>query len=314
MKTISLIPVRNEGWILKYTLQNISSFSDVIIVADQNSKDNTREICKEFKKVILISNMNEGGHSNTVRWLLLDEARKIDGNNLIICIDADEMVSPLYIEKLKDLAKTIDPGTTFSFPWIQLWKSTNKYRLDGVWNKSIKPIAFLDDHKMDYRRSMVINDHTSRIPEGKTNLRLDFPILHFQFAAWNRTEVKQVWYRCAELIASPNTAKKINYKYKDSLDDNAAMTETVPAEWTNGMNFPDQNILDSEDNIRLREIMAWFEKYGIGFFEPLQIWHISVLREEFEKTMAREPKPRIFPKILVFANDFKNKLRAMIKI
>jgi hypothetical protein len=41
--------------------------------------------------------MRSHGHSNKVRWLLLEEARKIEGNNLIFCIDADEVLSPNLI-------------------------------------------------------------------------------------------------------------------------------------------------------------------------------------------------------------------------
>ena len=99
MKVITLIPIKNEDWILEYTLKSVCQFSDHVIVADQQSTDKSLDICKKFPKVKVINNENLG-HSNKVRWSLLDEAREIDGNNLIFCIDADEIISPSCLNKL----------------------------------------------------------------------------------------------------------------------------------------------------------------------------------------------------------------------
>jgi glycosyltransferase involved in cell wall biosynthesis len=76
MKKIVLMPVKNEDWILEYSLSCASLWADYIIVADQNSTDRTPEICKNFDKVIYIKNDSQF-HSGAVRRLLLEEARKI---------------------------------------------------------------------------------------------------------------------------------------------------------------------------------------------------------------------------------------------
>jgi GTP:adenosylcobinamide-phosphate guanylyltransferase len=76
MKIIIASPVKNEEWILPSTLKNFSSFADHIILADQKSTDKTREICARFEKVTVIDNPFKG-YTNEIRWMLLDEARKI---------------------------------------------------------------------------------------------------------------------------------------------------------------------------------------------------------------------------------------------
>ena len=307
MNIITLIPVKNEAWILESTLENCCRFSDYIIVADQMSTDGSREICKKFPKVILIDNPGQG-HSNSVRWLLLDKAREIEGDNLIFCIDADEIVSPFFFssgefDKVRDM---VSPGDSLSFPWIQLWKSTREYRDDGVWKNSLKEMAFFDDRKADYNRTPVINDHTSRIPilSGK-KISVTSPLLHLQFASWERTQIKQAWYRCSELVANPENAKKINHKYSPTLDTQVKLTP-APTDWLKGAIVPELDSFEIAKSWHYRQIIDWFDQYSIEFFEGLQIWHIEVLHDQFIKRVGREPRVKRYPSWLVRLNDLKN--------
>src|SRR5437773_8466501 len=52
MKTIALVPVRNDAWILEHSLACWSAFCDAIIVSDQDSTDGSRDIYKRFPKVV----------------------------------------------------------------------------------------------------------------------------------------------------------------------------------------------------------------------------------------------------------------------
>lgn len=93
MKKILVMPVKNEERILETSLASSSLWADYIIVADQYSTDRTEEICKKFEKVIYVKNNHPGLNQSIARQLLLDEARKIPGNNLIFVLDADEILS-----------------------------------------------------------------------------------------------------------------------------------------------------------------------------------------------------------------------------
>lgn len=44
MKVIALMPVKNEGWILDYTLTCLVNFVDEIIALEDQSTDNTLDI------------------------------------------------------------------------------------------------------------------------------------------------------------------------------------------------------------------------------------------------------------------------------
>lgn len=95
---IVLLRIRNEELLLEDTLNHISSFADFIVVYDDASTDQTREILKAHSKVSFIIENNtwltdvesrllsETRH----RGLLLQEARKRWDFNWCMCCDADE--------------------------------------------------------------------------------------------------------------------------------------------------------------------------------------------------------------------------------
>lgn len=315
MNTILLIPTKNEDWILDFTLSSLHEHVDYILIADQHSTDTTLEICKKYPKVTVIEN-TETGHSNKVRWLLLDEARKVEGDNLIICIDADEIISAHTIATLKEKSAENGIGSTFSLPWIQLWKNTHEHRVDGVWKDNVKAIAFFDNRRMDYERTLVINDHTSRIPTidaGKNILLKDNPLFHIHFLAWKRAQIKQVWYRCSELISSPKKARYINNKYSVSDDSNTVISQPIPRNWLLGISFPNNSVYEKEDTLRIQQIYTWFNTYKTSYFEPLDIWNIPEFKELFIKENHREPRVLHYPKILVELNKMRHWIKNIIK-
>jgi hypothetical protein len=308
-KTIALLPIKNEAWILPTTLSYLSKFCDQIIIADQMSTDGSIKIYKNFPKVKVIENQ-EKFHSNKVRWRLLDEARKIDGDNIFIFLDADEFISPLFFEKeLKEIIENEDKGLILQFKWINLWKDKKEYRSDRYWNKLKKPAIFIDDRKSDYIRNEVINDHTSRVPYCSRKIQIKkYPIIHTEYLYWKKSQIKQSWYMCSELIKSPKKYKKINYKYRDTKNSRKVETTETKEEWTKGIDLPNLNYFIKED-WRYKEILKWFNKYDIAFFESLDIWHIKELENKFIKKNGRKPKSRNYPNFILFLNDIKNKIK-----
>lgn len=306
MKIITLVPVKNEEFIIKTFLENASRFSDHIILADQHSTDRTREIACSFEKVILIDN-DTIGHDNSVRWKLLDEARKIPGNNMMVAIDADEMISPRWFENIKNNIEEEKAPVYFSFTWVQLWNSFDHYRMDGIWGKSMKTCVWLDDRKVDYNRTRVINDHTSRVPGS--DIRAievkEFPLLHYQFAFTERTAYKQAWYRMNEFIAGKK-AQKINLIYSASKEDENMATDSVQTKWLADITLPqrEQNLYSWHKT----EIENWFKEYGITYFEPLDIWHIKEFKESFIKETGRTPKSKKYPGWLIKINNIRHAL------
>jgi hypothetical protein len=288
-KVICLMPVKNEADVLPITLNVISKYCDTVIIADQMSADGSREIYKMFPNIRVIDNPRNG-HSNQVRWDLLKTARQYGDNNLIISLDADEYIPPKLFEKFLN-ETDFKAGDSFRFPWIQLWKSTDYFNDTGVWYRNYQRAAWLDDGVTNYGEEIIINDHVARVPPAFLDncKKIDsLPIIHLQWLSWNKTQFKQILYRCTELVKKPNDYISINSAYSHSLDCDISKLSKVKPEW-----IDDIDSLKTAENLKptwhLQEIKKLFDEHGILFFEPLQIWHIKELEDEFIKQTGRKP-------------------------
>jgi glycosyltransferase involved in cell wall biosynthesis len=315
MKVIGLMPVKNEDWILPYSLRALSDICDHIIVADHQSQDNTRQILRSFSKVDVIEN-KEPTHSNRIRWQLLDAARGYDGDNLILCVDADEIIPPnLWKQFITSSCSRFVSGAWLTFWWVQLWKSTTVYREDeNIGSNSWKPIGFYDDRQATYDNRWVINDHTSRVPGPAHTPRIcvkEAPLLHFQSVAWERNQTKQAWYACNELLHGQDSVW-INERYANIKKNLSERLKPTPPEWFVELSIP-PTLSETGPGWHLSEILAWFDQYGVERFEPLDIWHLASLRETFLKRAGREPRPTPQPSVARrFIMRATRKLRRML--
>ena len=288
MKIILLMPTKNEDWILNSTLASAIQLVDAAIVSDQQSTDGTKDILNSFKKVTVIENTDRL-HSNKVRWSLLDKSREKFGiNNLILNLDADEYIpNKLFFENLNYI-KNLPKGTLVSLPWVQLWKSSTRYRSDnGVWNPKTnkKSCIFLDDGKVAYSNDLIINDHTSRVPTENISNSIvinKLPLIHLQFANWDRSQVKQVLYQCRELINGIN-ATEINDKYRNSTTDKNIKTKKIKKKWLDGVDIPKKiTECEVEDTWYYKEIKNLFAEYSIEKFKDLNIWEPQFMHKLYK--------------------------------
>jgi hypothetical protein len=293
VKIIGLVPVRNEAWVLPHSLAALSGFCDVVIVSDQRSEDESREICRRFPKVVLLESADIR-ISTQVRWQLFDAARDYDGCNLLWCTDADELMAPGPARDFFTLRKDdLTPGTVIESSYIHLWNSAARYReYDWKYGPHFKQLAVVDDRRMDYDRSRPLSIHEPRVPLNGaigTVRAADVRVLHLQWLLTERAQMRQAWYRCRELMDGKGAAK-INNDYSATLPDPRAVTAALPAAWVDGLTFPDLAI-DREPSWNERDILGWFDERTPQFFEPLEIWHIAVLRDAFERRVGRRPRP-----------------------
>lgn len=299
MNKILVLPVKNEAWILDYTLACASLWADHIIVADQQSTDGSRVIYKKFPKVVMIENPAQY-HASDVRKLLLDEARKIEGQNVIFSFDADEVPTGHILNReFWQQVESLKPGTSIQFEWINLWRSPGQYRVDDSVNAPAwKHFGFIDDRKVSYTTLGVINDHTSRIPletlPGTQKYELP-KVLHYQFANWQRTIYKQVHYRMTEWVQKKQTwwnALKINLKYFPTKDERTLKLTPVPPAWMTGYEqhgIPELKIQSGQRSWHEDAIAGYLKRYSADFFTPLDIWDAELAG----KFGARDPRGMI---------------------
>ncbi len=309
MKIIALLPVKNEAWILPVYLSSVKKIADEIIVLDDNSTDGSRQILVDNNiKIIDNPYINEKYvNMSKRRNLLLSEGRKAGGTHFI-WLDADETFSANFILQAKGIINKLKPGEKLWLRWIHLWKSIDKY-IDGTppFGNIYKDFIVCDDGKISYPDQFLSEQRTPGTNENINKLSEKLGVvLHFQFVNWHQVQLKQAWYRCNELIKGERNAKRINNTYSITLDNPQAKLSPVPEEWVKDIFLPKET---PKSNWHLEKILAWFTEYGIEFFEPLQIWHIPELHDEFIKQIGKEPNIKIYPKWLIYLNALKNRLK-----
>jgi Glycosyl transferase family 2 len=294
MKTIALLPVRNEAWVLPHSLACLTAFCDVVLVADQASEDDSRVICRQFPNVVVLES-NQPKICEEARWDLMRAARDYDGHNLIWCTDADEVVSPALVKAfLERDAHRLMAGAVAECRYYHAWDRPDRYR-ESPWPyvPYWKPIALVDDRESDYSRARTLPLHEERVPIPTDALRFHaehVPVLHLQWLFPRRNQIRQAWYRCREWIHGERGVREINQYYALTLPNQLVATRPVPPDWVTDVTFPAAT-LDAAACWQEREILAWFAERGPQFFEPLEIWHIAVLRAAFVRAVGRVPRP-----------------------
>lgn len=293
MKVIALLPVKNEAWVLEHTLASLSGFCDIILINDQQSTDRSREIAARFPRAVWIESA-ASKVCEQARWALWDAARDYDGTNLLWCTDADELVSPRLVRAfLEARAEDSASGTVIDCLYCHFWNNPTRYRTGGAYAPYFKPVAIVDDRRVNYDRSRALPLHEERVPvaPGVQRLRAEHvPVMHLQWLLPNRSQMRQAWYRCREWLQGERTAAAINEFYSQTLPERYVPTAPIPPAWLDDVTLPGTSV-DAEPSWQQAEILRWFDERGVAFFEPIEIWGVPRLRQEFRKRAGRNPRP-----------------------
>jgi len=296
-KTIVITPTKNEEWIIKSFLQVTTQFADHIIIADQQSTDNTVSICNEFPNVTVINNNGLEYDEAYRQRLLLDTARKMfPGEKLIVALDADEIVSANSIHSSKwDDMKKHKPGSVFYFEKPELYIDVNhtiRYR------NRYYPLAFLDEGSIAHQPKAV---HSIRVPNSINQPRVDIDdikVLHVAYLRPRTQRSKYRFYAVQENIlkTSPWYRRRRRYRNGNHLlhwED----VEKTPVEWidyhaTVNINF--RLITDSNISWYDVAIKEAFEKYGTQKF-----WFDDIWDQDWSKLFKPSTQLKLPPKILI---------------
>ena len=275
--------MRNEEWILHQNLQVLSNVCVVIIVGDQNSTDRTAEICVSFPKVRRIESSVFTPHTpdapNRRQWLL-DAARDYDGNNVILAVDADEILTATVLQNQDWLSclDSLDPGDALELQWIWLWGTPHQYiARESIWADRWTQFVFRDDRQTNYS---VGNIHEPRVPQELWSRARRFEsvkVMHDARMAPHRQKSRQ-YYIIIEELFKGNDRTEINQRYPITREDQPMVLEPLPDSWVErwleiGIDL--QNFNDPPLNWFDVEILALFNRHGTRRFADLNIWDID---------------------------------------
>ncbi len=309
MKIITLVPVKNEAWILKFSLKNFSLFSDEIIILNDNSVDKSKDIIKTFPKARIIdfTESEDVVDMSKRRNILLNAGRESGGTHFVF-LDADEIFSENFIENIKQIMTSLKSGQTVKLPWITIIENKTELYFNRKEETVYKDFIFCDDKVSIYRKQ---NLSEARTPGMQQNI-ITIPfksgyVIHLQYLASARNKMKQAWYRMNELLQNQRSAARINATYEHTK------RKSLKKGFMLRDSFVEKNKSLIEANVsaehHLDQITGLFKKHGVKRFEHLDIWDIADIKDIFKKDLGRDPKPKTFPSWILFLNDIKNKIK-----
>lgn len=283
MKLIGLMLARNEQWIIGVSARVALQWCDELVILDHNSTDDTPTILAGIAKEnvgrvhILNSNAADWEEMHD-RQATLDKGREVGGTHFAI-VDADEILTANRIPLIRGWFQRLKPGAVLDLPMVPLWRSLDEYRDDeSVWSHSVITIGFADRRKLKWQSRECGYQHHSRPPGGVRGscrwVDEEGGVFHLQFANWRRLVAKHAWYKMTEAVRWPAraSAKALNVKYGEAIEEAGIKLVRVPQEWWDGCD---------RGGIALNGI-PWHEaackkmveQHGGGRFEELELWGV----------------------------------------
>lgn len=271
-KLICLTPVKNEAWILERFLQCTSLWADHIIVADQHSTDNSREIAQSFEKVILIENTAEDFTEIGMRTLLQEEARKIPAQKrILISLDADEVLTAnsLTSPEWRTLFQ-LPVGSVIRMPLVNLEPDMAHYKKGIMVNCGV-----VDDGKTALKGGVL---HSVRIPWATYDITIletrDMQLLHFAYINPERLRSKWRRYQAYEKIARNRSGIATWNMYEEA----PSPALPLPAKWLEGYqqkNIDMTSVSMAYDYWHDYQVLGYLDTYGAAYFRKCDIWDMN---------------------------------------
>ena len=230
---VAAMRIKNEAWILNFTLSCLSDFCDAIVIVDDGSTDRTIEILKDYPKVIQVHQncpISEADMDEPRDWNRLTKMAKNNGASWILFLDADEMISKKFVPEIKNFINQ----STFDvvrFPKITAWFDYYIYRSDiqrfnHPASNVLNPILVRANDKLKWgnNRGGIFKMLIKRILRGekrfpnygrvypygvkKNALEADkFPSMHYNFLDYNKILRKQIFYAIRERELRPDKSR-----------------------------------------------------------------------------------------------------------
>ena len=272
---ICLTPVLNEAWILPAFIRATSLWADYIIIADQMSTDGSRDIYKQFEKVIVIDNPREEMHQARTRKLLFDEAAKIKGDKILFTLDADEFLSGDFIntESWKTILNSV-PNDVFLFRWMNLHENVEQYT---TWQHYYWAVHMSENTLEGQFPDNFI--HEWRLPWPK-NVNNEFKIddisfIHFARVNYKRQNNKERFYQISTISKMKDYSGVGFYRQYHPIKDEEYfnLPENVYDFYKkNNINLFNYINLDDIGNHYTTNVVNYISEFGIGKFAKLDVW------------------------------------------
>ena len=187
-----------------------------VFVFDDNSQDQTREICNSFGDRVTIfpspfEGLDEARDKNYLLKKLVDA-----GPDWVLWIDGDEVLEISGPETLKRAVRTDPTVGAFSLRIAYLWNDDRQVRVDGIYGRFTRPSLFrLKGQPFERLHFQASghggNFHCGNIPKGLAGgvRELNVRLKHYGYLTPDQRRTKYHWYNAMD----PNNASEDNYRH-----------------------------------------------------------------------------------------------------
>ncbi len=203
-----MLRIKNEQrWIAK-VIESIQPLCDEILILDDHSTDETREICRAFAGVTVFESPFEGLNECRDKAWLLEKVMMLNPE-WIVAIDGDEILSPGGQEQLRHAMK--GPQSCLSLRILYLWNDWQTVRTDGVYGDFHRESVFRPNGSKFEVHDKGPNFHCGNVPWGnRINKRvISTALLHAGYMHKEDRRRKFEWYNTQD----PNNALEDRYRH-----------------------------------------------------------------------------------------------------
>lgn len=203
---IGLMRVKNEARWIERSIQSILPICEQVLVFDDHSTDDTRDICAGIPYVTVFDSPFVGLDETRDKSWLLEKARKADW---ILMIDGDEILAPSGLPVIHAALDTV--SICFSLPVYYLWDREDQVRVDGVYGRFARPSIFQPGSSQFEVTGAGGNFHCGNAPlslQPRARL-LAAPLLHLGYMHKEDRIRKYEWYN----LRDPNNPNENGYRH-----------------------------------------------------------------------------------------------------
>lgn len=297
---VVLTQVRNDAWVLRAFLEATSLWADYIIIVDRMSTDGSREIAQDYPKVILIDDHRKEMDRAITRRLLFDAAKKINGDKLLLALDADEFLSGDFANT-GDWKKMMNskPGDAFCWRWMDLKRNDiTKYSISQYYywcvheSEAFWEDVFSDSYNQEWRLQW-----SPKPDESHEFFVNDFYSIHLSRAHRLRQRNKDRFCQVSAIANNPKTSGVDLFRYyhhKDDLNYLEVPQDIFCFYEKNGLNIWDYVDLNDDGGHYTSEILGCFQRDGLKKYALLDIWD----EDWMERNGLKDPR-NVFHKLLL---------------
>lgn len=263
---------RNYGWVTRAFLEGNTRWADYIVIVDQMSTDGTREMCAEYKNVVLVDDPDMTYKENIRAKMGFMKGRELTAGRdaIYFALDIDE-VMPANWMRTDDGKKilTSKPGDMFQLEWANILPDGKTCDRSG-WQYKI-----FHDNGMAWQ-DVNIQMHTPLLPyvtwDTIPEEIHDFPLLHFGRYHEKWLYYKGVYYQFLDIHQKRSKSAVSLYRTYHTSTYEDFERKLIDAAWL----YEDIDLIGLVDvesaPIFFEYIKELITEDGIDMFQPIDVW------------------------------------------